>query len=138
MRIDEMANQFSTLTELREYCNSQYSVIIELNKKINKLEEENKHLQTLVEKATPLLLEQEGKLEVYKNLSDELTICLIQIKILKDKSIDKELSFEDTKKLDILVKCLTLLQSGGKLPESLAKNLSESEFTRLLEEQLKV
>lgn len=136
MNIDEMANQFTTMRELREYCNSQYSVIVALNRKINDLEEQNKSLLQIVEKASPLLAEQDGKLEVYKNLSDEMAICLMQIKILKDKSIDSELSFEDTKKLEIFTKVLTLLKAGNELPDGAAQHLSDTELTKLLEEQL--
>lgn len=137
MRIDEMAEQFTSIRELREYCNSQYQVIIALNKKLNEVQEKNKHLEALVEKVTPLLAEQEGKLEIYKNLSDEMAICLMQIKLLKDKSIDKELSFEDTKKLDIYTKLLLELKSGGKLPDSVAKNLTDGELDSLLAQELK-
>lgn len=137
MRIDELANQFNNIKDLREYCNSQYSVIVELNRKINKIEEENKHLLALVEKATPYLAEQEGKLEVYKNLSDEMAICLMQIKILKDKSISSELSFEDTKKLEIFTKTLITLKTGQKAPDSAAKGLSDAELINLIESELK-
>lgn len=137
MRIDELAVQFTNMKDLREYCNSQYSVIVELNRKINKLEEENKNLMALVEKATPYLVEQEGKLEVYKNLSDEMAICLMQIKILKDKSVSSELSFEDTKKLEIFTKTLITLKTGQKIPDSAAKGLSDAELINLIESELK-
>lgn len=137
MRIDEMASQFKSIKELQEYCNSQYQVIIALNTKINELQEKLKSMEGVLEKAAPLLAEQDGKLEVYKHLSDEMAICLIQIKLLKDKSFDKELSFEDTKKLEIFTKVLTILQSGAKLPENAAKNLTDSELVLLLEEELK-
>lgn len=137
MRIDEMAKQFQSVKELQEYCNSQYAVIIALNTKINELQEKLKGAESLLEKAAPLLAEQDGKLEIYKHLSDEMAICLIQIKILKDKSFDSELSFEDTKKLEILTKTLELLKSGAKLPKNPAEELPDDEFRALLEEEFK-
>lgn len=137
MRIDEMAKQFGSVKELQEYCNSQYAVIIALNQKINELQEKNKSLESIVEKAAPLLAEQDGKLEVYKHMTDEMAICFIQIKLLKDKSFDSELSFEDTKKLEIFTKTLELLKSGAKLPDNAAKGLPDDEFRALLEEEFK-
>lgn len=137
MQIDELARQFTTLKELQAYSQSQYSVILALNQKVNKLEEDNKHLLALVEKATPYLAEQDGKLEIYKNLSDEMAICLMQIKLLKDKSIGSELSFEDTKKLEIFTKTLLTLKAGQKPADNVAKNLSDAELLSLIETEIK-
>lgn len=134
--IDELAKNFKSLKELRQYCNSQYNVIISLNKKIVTLEEENKHLKELLAKSTPLLNEANGTLEVYKDVSDELATCLMQIKILKERSAQTELTFEEAKKLDIYTKLLIQLRTGKKSDESLTKTLSDEELLKLLNEEM--
>jgi uncharacterized coiled-coil protein SlyX len=81
MDIDQLASSFKTLKELRQYCNTQYNVINSLNQKIVAQAEEIKHLQDLLSKSTPLLSDASGQLDIYKDVSDELIVCLTQIKM---------------------------------------------------------
>ncbi len=136
MNIDQLAKNFKTLKELRQYCNSQYAVITELNKKIVQLEEENKHLQELLSKSTPIIDNASGTLEIYKDISDELATCLMQIKLLREKSQGGELTFEDAKKLDIYTKLLLNLKSGKSSEDGIVKKLSEEELMKAIEQEL--
>jgi len=47
---EKMVEQFKEYGELFNYAEAQYKTIIELSKKINKIEEENNHLKELLEK----------------------------------------------------------------------------------------
>lgn len=134
MDIDQLAQSFKTLKELRHYCDSQMMVISELNKKIVALQEENKHLQDLLSKSTPIISDASGSLEIYKNMTNELAVCLMQIKILKEKSEDGELSLEDTKKLEIYTKLLLNLKTDKPAGNKEVSDLSDEE---LLEAALK-
>lgn len=134
--IDQLAENFKTLKELRQYCSSQYRVIISLNKKIVELTEENKHLKDMLAKSTPILDTSGGSLEVYKDITDELAVCIMQIKLLKDKSISGELTFEEAKKLDIYTKLLIQLKTGEKVEENVTKTLTDEELLKLLNEEM--
>lgn len=137
--IDQLANNFKSLKELRQYCNSQYQVITSLNQKIVKLDEENKHLKELLAQSTPILDQNSGSLEVYKEMTDELAVCLMQIKLLKDKcgpAGTGELTFEEAKKLDIYTKLLLQLKNGKKPEEDVTKTLSDEELLKLLNEEM--
>lgn len=132
MDIDQLAGQFKTLKELQQYCNSQFEVIGQLTKKIVILEEDNKKLLELLDKNVPRLEVQEGSLEIYKDLPDELVACIVQIKLLKNKAVDVELTFEEAKKLDIYTKLLITLKNGQKKEENPAKAADESKLVEIL------
>ena len=134
--IDQLASQFKTLAELRQYANSQYQVIAQLNRKIVQIEEENKHLKELLTKQSSVLDDSTGTLEIYKDVTDELATCLMQIKLLKEKSVGGELTFEDAKKLDIYTKLLLQLKSGKKAEEQPTKTLTDEELLKLLNEEI--
>jgi hypothetical protein len=135
--IDQLAENFKTVKELRQYCSSQYRVIISLNKKIVQLEEETKHLKELIAKSTPILDATGGTLEVYKNVTDELAVCLIQIKLLRDRCANgTELSYEEAKKLDIYTKLLIQLKTGEKPEENVTKTLTDDELLKLLNSEM--
>jgi len=136
--IDQLAQNFKTLKELRQYCDSQYRVIVQLNKKIVSLEEENKHLKEMLTKSTPILEEENETIAIYKDITDELAVCLMQIKLLRDRCSNgmTELTFEEAKKLDIYTKLLIQLKTGEKPEESLTKTLSDEELLKLLNEEI--
>lgn len=136
--IDQLAQNFKSIKELRQYCNSQYTVITSLNKKIVSLEEENKHLKEMLAKSTPILEESNGRIEVYKDVTDELAVCLMQIKLLRDRCANgaTELTFEEAKKLDIYTKLLINLKTGEKPEENITKTLSDEELLKLLNEEI--
>lgn len=135
--IDQLANQFKTLAELRQYCNSQFQVITNLNKKIVQQEEEIKHLKELLTKSTAIMDDSNGSLQVYKDVSDELATCLMQIKLLKEKSVGGELTFEDAKKLDIYTKLLLQINNGkGKEKEASTEKLTDEELLKLLNQEI--
>lgn len=134
--IDQLAQNFKSLKELRQYCNSQYQVITSLNKKIVMLEEESRHLKEMLAKSTPILDDGGGVLEIYKNVTDELAVCLMQIKLLREKSVGGELTFEDAKKLDIYTKLLIQLKTGEKPEENVTKTLTDEELLKLLNEEM--
>lgn len=130
--IDQLAQNFKSLKELRQYCNSQYAVINSLNKKIVMQEEEIKHLKELLTKSAAIVDDSSGSLQIYKDISDEQATCLMQIKILRDRSMSGELTFEEAKKLDIYTKLLMQLNSGEKSEENVTKSLSDEELLKLL------
>jgi hypothetical protein len=97
-----LAGTFKNQKELQTYCNAAYTALKASAEKIKQLEEENVKLRELV--ATP----KENKVEVIIE-SPELAICNAQIDMLKMRALTKELTLEETKQLDLLIKNKRLL-----------------------------
>jgi len=106
--IDKMSEQFQSLSEMKAYSQAQFRTIIEQSKKITKLEEEVRSLKKDLINSTP----KEGQELVASDLlkgTDQEIICQIQINRYKEVSLERELSLEESKKLEIYTK---ILQAG--------------------------
>lgn len=134
--IDQMLNQFKEAEEIRAYAEAQYATILELSKKINKLEEDNKHLKSLLENSTPILEEQKKELLGYNiDAPNEEIISEIQLNKLKAIALDRELTLEETKKFEIFSKVLANLkasQGKNKTIEVKADILSTEDLLKLM------
>lgn len=93
--------------ELKEFAEVQHTII-------EKLLQENKNL---IEKVTHLeqLLTDISKNNMVSHISPEEMICLEQISLLKQKSNARDLTLEETKKLDILVRNLKLIREESTI-----------------------
>jgi hypothetical protein len=111
MSQDKMAQQFTDLAELQNYCNSQYELIIELSKKINNLEEERDHLKKLLDQKEHPLIPQPSKIDVFSHVTDEEITCRMQLRMLKELSNERELTLEETKRFEIFTKVLSSIKS---------------------------
>lgn len=86
------------MKELKEYSNAQFLLIGTLRKENLELKEKLEHMEHgLLKKAATLP-------------SDEELICVEQISILKNRSDQRELSLDEVKRLDLLIKNLRLLR----------------------------
>lgn len=108
---DNILSNFNTVEDLKQYATSQYTTIIAQTKKINELERK-------VESLTSKLQEAEKQVAVSSALSidqgegtsDTETVCVIQIAMLKGLAMNRELTLEEVKKLEIFAKTLQLLK----------------------------
>lgn len=71
-------------------------------------------------------------------MSDEEYICMIQLKELKGLAEQRELTLEETKKVDIYVKCLSTIRNKPKKVELSSKDLTNDELHKMLEKELSV
>jgi hypothetical protein len=112
--------------ELQSYSDSQFSVIVDLQKEIARLESENKSLKSMLESNVPLLVQ--GS-DLGLGISNEQLICETQIVMLKEIAITRQLTAEEAKKFQIFV---DILQKYKK-PE-----ISDSEYSisKMSEEEL--
>lgn len=116
---DEMISEYKTTLELRTFSESQHRVITDLSKKIQKLEEENKSLKSLVDKITPI--DQASQvLESNFGSSDPEIIARTQLALLKRTSMSgDELTIEEAKKAQIFTDILIKATEKNKEPISL-------------------
>ena len=133
MSMDLMLKQFKDDIELRAYAEAQYTTILELSKKIQKLEEENVGLKKLLENSTPLLEDQKKEFLGYSlDACNEEIISTIQLNKLKEISFDRELTLEETKRVEIYAKILSNLNAKKteKQPQT-ADSLSNEDLLKL-------
>lgn len=121
-----LAGEFKAIAELKDYCNKQYEFVEHLTKEIKHLQQENNHLKSLLVGVVPVLNTNITK------IADEEMICIEQIKRLKDLSGVRELSLDETKKLDLLQKNLKLSREGSQEIQATFKP-SEVPTQKLLE-----
>lgn len=113
--ISTLAGEFKTITELQEYCDAQYTALNKAMERVKQLEDEIAHLKTLLEGSTEVIMEKKPELEV----SPEQAICEIQIQKLQNDAKQRQLTLEETKRLDLLIKNLYLAKGQ---PTQITKN----------------
>lgn len=116
-------NQLKTqILKLEEKCVALSQVIDSLLKQIESKEEEISQLKNVLQKSTPLIGE-----AIAINISDEELIADVQLRKLKEQAKIRELTLDETRKFDLLVKNKRLAQGnateiGAKvLPKELPK-----------------
>lgn len=140
MNIDLLVEQYKSFDELKIYVASQYKQILQLTKKNKDLEEKNqgltKQLRTQ-DKQELTLPKVGGVLQVnphVKVLDDAKTIAQIQLRMLKEKSFDQELTLEEAKRVDIFNRILNEEQKEDKdTLKADAKVLKEADLLKLVD-----
>lgn len=132
MTIDKMLEQFKSVEELQAYCNSQFKTIVELSRKLNDLHDENVHLKKLMDDAMPMVGDAAARKDLYLDVTDGEAICRMQLKLLRDVSLERELTLEEAKKTEIYSKVL----DGPKKPsknEAPPSRISDEDLLKALE-----
>ena len=99
-----LAGAFKDELSLQAYCDAQFQLIEQLRDSNAKLEAEVAHLKTLITDTVPVLSKDVVKIEVPL----EQAICEMQIAKLQRTAMDRDLTLEETKRLDLLIKNLYL------------------------------
>lgn len=132
--IDKMAEQFNSIEELQAYCESQYKTILALNQKITAQENELNKAREEIARVSIEGAVSKGKDNSKFSTTDEETICVVQIAILKQHALGRELVTDEIKRLEILVK--TLLAIRGKEENTKKKDKTEDMTPEELMQQL--
>lgn len=111
--IDRLAETYAgDEDDSKEYQKAQQSVIITQTRQINelrkKLEELSKQCETLTIENTKLKALGNGTEVEHGN--DAEAICLVQLALINNYSMQRELTLEETKKAEIFTKTLLLLR----------------------------
>jgi len=124
--------QYRQLEQLQQYAMAQEQTILQISKKLQRIEEERDHLKQLLETSVPLIkTSPEGVQHFAEN--DTEYICNIEIGKLKQNSIVRELTLEESRKLDTYFKILTQIRSRPNLQEKEVKSLSNDDLLKLVE-----
>jgi hypothetical protein len=95
--------------------------------KVAYLEEENKKLKEQILALTKLIPKHQFE------VSDEQSICEMEIKRLHDIAVTRALNLEETKKLDLYVKNLKLVQKEAP-PIDVTKGLTDTDLIKIVDE----
>lgn len=133
MPVDKTIAQYKDFDQLQQFAQAQQTTIIQLSKKLQKLEDERDHLKSLLESSVPLMKTEETReLEKLHGNNTE-NICHNEIKKLRDVSSVRELTYEEAKRLDIYFKIITQISNFSKPIETKAKQMSSAELLKLVE-----
>lgn len=136
--IDKMAEQFTSVEELQAYADAQYKTILDLNEKLNtcrveieKLRADNRKLstQTVVQNTVP----DDSKFRT----TDEETACVIQIALIKNNALERELTMDEVKRLEILTKTLYMVRGKIEIekPRKDASKMTTEELLKFMEDE---
>lgn len=133
MSFDKIIEDFKDLADLQKYSEAQFKTIIELNKKLIKAEEEIKGLKLLLEQSSPLLVSDQRNVVVLEVGTDQEIIAQVQLRLLKEISYERDLTFEEAKKVETYTKILSTMQSiKPKAIEVNAKDFGDKELLKLV------
>jgi len=126
---DKMIAQFKSLEDLQAFSKAQQKTLIDITKKLKASEDEVKHLKKLLDGAVPVI-NAPAKMNFATN--DEESIAREQLYLLKQISSERQLDFEETKKVEIYTKILLSINNKPKAIEVTTRNLSNEQLIAAL------
>ena len=124
--IDQMAEKYDSVEELRAYSNAQYKTIIKLTKRLAELEDKNNKLKEEIGRAK----ESSVIIENPDGISDEEAICIMELNRLRNKSLVEELTMEECRKVETYVKTLYTVRSKTKKEFNPAAGMSAEDLLK--------
>lgn len=106
-------------------------VISQLQKELEKVKEENKHLKLLLDGTVPNI--ENTVMDI--GISNQRIIAEVQLALLKNKAINQELTLEESRKYQIFVDALEKLKREDKDDGINASAIPESELLRLVKDE---
>jgi S-adenosylhomocysteine hydrolase len=137
--IDKLAKTFSSMEELQIYCDAQFKTIQKLTKQLNDSRKEldefkEKYIKLKEAKPSPEAIKLAGGGELGKlGVTDEEAICVMQLNFLKQIAVVRELTLEESKKVEIYVKTLNTIRNVPKKIELETKDMSNDQLIKLIE-----
>lgn len=126
--IKELFNQFRDDLEKQEYFEKQQLVITNLLKEKKKMQDEIDHLKDLL-CSTNQLLPTDNKVEKII-VTPEEDLIERQIYLIQQRGLERELTLEDTKKLDLLLKNKNLIKDENKPIAGESSKADKKNFTQ--------
>lgn len=129
-QLDEMLEQFKDFASLQKFAEAQQNAIQTLSKKIKQLEEENALLKTETDTSPRSTFQ----IEDLGYGSDEEVISKIQLARLKEVSMERELTLEEAKRVEIFSKII-LSKEKNKTFDFAAKKVDSTDLLKMIENE---
>jgi len=135
-QMDKMLEQFKDMASLQKYADAQYKTILSLTKKVKLLEQENINLKDILEKSTPLLDEEKKtfNLPEVEASSNEEMIAKVQLARLNEISLERELTLEEAKRVEIFTKILSAKGANKSITVQMQK-MNNDDLLKMLENE---
>lgn len=127
---DEMLKEFSSIAELKDFTKEQHKTIMNLTSQISQLKKENELLKqgnSVVQNSEKPLISQPPFYEDYQE-----NICRMELKKLHDVSMERALTLEETKKVEIYTKLLIQIDARPKTLQVDAKAEKTDDLLKLI------
>lgn len=136
--LDQLSKKFSTVEELQTYCDSQFKIIQKLTKQLNDSKKEidelkEKYIKLKEAKPSPEAIKLSNGSLGQLGVTDEEAICVMQLNFLKQIAVVRELTLEESKKVEIYVKTLNTIRNVPKKIELETKDMSNEQLIKLIE-----
>lgn len=136
MSLEKMLDDVKDLAELKAFSDAQQKTIIKLSKKNKELEEEVSHLKKLLESQTPIISDVPALPFAEKFLTtDQESICRTQLSKLREISFERELTLEETKRVEIYSKILNVLENSPKTIKVETKSIPSQDLLSLVQSE---
>lgn len=130
--VNKMIKDITDFSELQKFANAQYTVMITQTKKIEALQKEIATLTVQLEQTKQEVFTK-SILDTSKDqTNDAETICLIQLALLNRKSMEGELTLEETKKVETFSKVLQLIKGKDSEDNKNREAVKEIDTSNLL------
>ncbi len=116
--------------EKMEFLSAQLAVINRQGKEIDQLKSEKKHLEQLLKAKVPAI---DGTIAKEEMGTPEELICIEQLKMLKSFSEDRELTLEETRKVEIYAKILFQGKNGNKKSNPAVDKMTTEQLLSIVE-----
>lgn len=114
-----------SIEEWQGFARKQHEIIEHLQEQIKLLSNKNSQLENLISSKF------DGNLITH--LTDEEQICIEQISRLQKQSMERQLTLEEVKRLDLLVKNLKLIREESTIVvNNLSDNMKEADLVTLI------
>ena len=132
-QLDKMLEQFKDMGSLQKFAEAQQKTIQALTRKLKVLEEENVELKDRLD----ALPQQQAvskiiQLDDLTYGSDEEVISKIQLARLKESSMERELTLEEAKRVEIFSK-IVAAKEKNKTFDATAKRLDNTDLLKMIE-----
>ena len=123
--IDKIADTLDNVEDLRRFSAAQFNTIQKLVKRVSQLEKENNELR-----ASKSSQDNQSILTINQpqGVSDEETICILELNKLKNLSLVKELTLEECRKVETYVRSLNSIRARKDAVQNPAKEKSTEEL----------
>lgn len=129
--IEDLFGKFENDQEKLDFMSAQFATITSLNKQLEQIKAEKLQLERLLKEATPVL----SVLPVKDgdDLSTEQKICKEQLLILKAQSDIRELTAEESRKVETYSKILQSTKDPNKKQKSNLDGMPVADLLKLVE-----
>jgi len=137
--IKALTENYKSMEELQIFCESQFRQILTLSKKIKELEEKNAELNKKVKEGSSLSLVssvQQSLPTAVKSLGikdDAKVIAEVQLNRLKQESFERELTLDETKRVEIFNRIANAPEEKSKPIKVDAKTINTDDLLSLIE-----